>query len=221
MLENQRLSAELVYQKALASVKTAGTTESTVVPSVEAAPAAKDAAVTTNNIARTAYEKAFGEAKEAPNASTAVTTSAPVEDPYHGMSPLVTHVLKKHIPIYKAEEERYVFGVVLEPETIDAQNDIISEETIRNACHKFMEEFQNLGLQHKFLVNGAVKILESFVAPVDFKAGDQTIRKGSWVLAVRVLDDKLWKMVKDGDLTGFSIGGMAYRTPEVGERAAA
>jgi hypothetical protein len=32
------------------------------------------------------------------------------------------------------------------------------------------------------------------------------------MLAVRVLDDALWKQVKAGELTGFSIGGSALRS---------
>lgn len=41
-----------------------------------------------------------------------------------------------------------------------------------------------------------------------------TIAKGTWLLAVRVLSDDLWRRVKDGELTGFSIGGSARRVPE-------
>jgi DNA adenine methylase len=34
------------------------------------------------------------------------------------------------------------------------------------------------------------------------------------LLGVRVLSDDLWAQVKDGKLTGFSIGGSARRVPE-------
>jgi len=37
---------------------------------------------------------------------------------------------------------------------------------------------------------------------------------------VRILSDELWEQVKDGQLTGFSIGGSARRVPE-GETAEA
>lgn len=111
-------------------------------------------------------------------------------------------------------DERFVLGIVLEPEVVDAQGDIYSVEEIRAAAHRFMEDFGGLGLMHRLRVNGQVKVLESFLAPTDFTVGDLEIRKGTWLLAVRVLSDELWERVKSGDLTGFSIGGSARRVPE-------
>ena len=111
-------------------------------------------------------------------------------------------------------DERYVLGIVLEPEVVDAQGDIYSTEEIRAAAHRFMEEFGGLGLMHRLRVNDQVKVLESYLAPTDFTIGDITVRKGTWMLAVRVLSDELWDRVKNGDLTGFSIGGSARRVPE-------
>lgn len=123
----------------------------------------------------------------------------------------------KSIPLIKGvdpDDERYVLGVVLEPEVVDAQGDIYSPEEIRQAAHRFMEEFGGLGLMHRMRVNGQVKVLESYVAPVDFAVGEVSVRKGTWLLAVRILSDALWEQVKSGELTGFSIGGSARRVPE-------
>ncbi|MBK8940962.1 MAG: hypothetical protein IPM79_25935 [Polyangiaceae bacterium] len=111
-------------------------------------------------------------------------------------------------------DERYVLGIVLEPEVVDAQGDIYSADEIRAAAHRFMEEFGGLGLMHRLRVNDQVKVLESYLAPTDFTVGELTVRKGTWMLAVRVLSDELWDRVKSGDLTGFSIGGSARRVPE-------
>jgi DNA adenine methylase len=111
-------------------------------------------------------------------------------------------------------DERFVLGVVLEPEVVDAQGDIYSAEEIRSAAHRFMEDFQGLGLQHRERVNGDVKILESYLAPDDLSVGGTAIKKGTWLFGVRVLSDELWSMVKDGALSGFSIGGTARKVPE-------
>jgi DNA adenine methylase len=132
-------------------------------------------------------------------------------------------VFAKSIPLIKGmdpDDERYVLGVVLEPEVVDAQGDIYSAEEVRQAAHRFMEEFGGLGLMHRFRVNDQVKVLESYLAPVDLTLGGATVRKGTWLLAVRILSDELWEQVKDGQLTGFSIGGSARRVPE-GEASAA
>ena len=123
----------------------------------------------------------------------------------------------KSVPLIKGtnpEDERYVLGIVLEPEVVDAQGDIYSIEEIRQAAHRFMEEFGGVGLMHRFRVNGDVKILESYLAPTNLEIAGTNIRQGTWLLAVRILSDALWEKVKTGELSGFSIGGSARRTPE-------
>lgn len=127
---------------------------------------------------------------------------------------LLSVVLEKRIPLLKTDEERYVLGVVLEPETVDAQDDIYSAAEVRDAAHRFMEQYQNIGLMHRGLVNGRVKILESYLAPTSFSLDGAQVRKGTWLLAVRVLDDDLWGQIKSGELSGLSIGGSARRNPE-------
>ena len=112
------------------------------------------------------------------------------------------------------DDERYVLGVVLVPEQVDAQGDIYSHEEVRQAAHLFMEEFGGLGLMHQLRVNDQVKVLESYLAPTDFQIGEVVVPRGTWLLAVRVLSDELWQRVRNGELTGFSIGGSARRVPE-------
>ncbi|MBK7537553.1 MAG: DNA adenine methylase [Myxococcales bacterium] len=111
-------------------------------------------------------------------------------------------------------DERFVLGIVLEPEVVDAQGDIYSVEEVRAAAHRFLEEFGGIGLMHQLRVNDQVKILESYLAPADFSLGGISVRRGTWLLAVRVLSDELWTRIKEGELTGLSIGGTARRVPE-------
>ena len=105
-------------------------------------------------------------------------------------------------------DERFVLGIVLEPEVVDARGDIYSAGRSARR-HRFMEDFGGLGLMHRLRVNGQVKVLESYLAPTDFTIGELAVG-GTWLLAVRVLSDELWERVKSGDL-GFSIGGSAPR----------
>jgi len=51
-------------------------------------------------------------------------------------------------------------------------------------------------------VGGFGYIVESYI--------DQN---GSWVLATKITDDKVWQMIKDGIITGYSVGGRGKRTP--------
>ncbi len=112
------------------------------------------------------------------------------------------------------EEEQTVSGIVLKPETTDAQGDIYSPEVIRKAAFDFLSNYNKstkLGHQHKDFKNwgGRFALVESYLAPSDFVLGDKIVKQGSWVMTVKVLDSKIWKMVKDGKITGFSIGGKA------------
>lgn len=113
--------------------------------------------------------------------------------------------------ILKAEK-RLVTGIVLQPEVVDAQNDVISEQEIEQAAHQFLARFNEstkMGLMHKVFGNVGIDLVESWVAPVPLEIGSKRVKKGTWIMTVKVVDDELWKMVKSGKLTGFSIGGVA------------
>lgn len=118
------------------------------------------------------------------------------------------------LPVDKADEEkRIVFGVVLEPDEVDAQGDTISAEEIEQTAHEWLAKYQNRGLMHRKLVNGKVRIFESYIAPSNLTIGGQRVKKGTWLLMYHVPDDEIWQQVKAGKLAGFSMGGFARRVP--------
>jgi hypothetical protein len=131
-------------------------------------------------------------------------------DPLPASKPRWVRVFK----LDRAKEERFVLGVVLEPETEDSQGDVYSEEEVRQACHNFMEDARQIGLMHRELIRQGVAILENYLSPSDAEIDGQKIKKGTWMLGLRISDDELWGKVKRGELTGFSIGGSAVRAPE-------
>ena len=53
------------------------------------------------------------------------------------------------------------------------------------------------------------RVIESFIAPIDFDIEEQIVTKGSWWMSVRINDEQAWQAVLDGTITGFSMGGMA------------
>jgi len=138
-----------------------------------------------------------------------------------------------NVALLKTQDEHYVLGVVLEPNDgdneapldPDTQKDVYSDQEIKQAAFGFMEKFQNIGHMHRAIVNNKVKILESYLSPVEFwvtrdgetssskVAGAEHVRKGTWLLGLRVIDKDLWGKVKSGELNGLSIGGSARRVP--------
>jgi DNA adenine methylase len=129
----------------------------------------------------------------------------------------IEKAFSREVPILKTIEERYVLGVVLEPlkemGMTDTQDDTYSAAEVRQACHKFMEDYGVMGLQHQINVTGRVKLVENTITRTDEVIDGQPVKAGTWLMGIRVVDEGLWKRVKDGSLTGFSIGGIAQRTP--------
>jgi hypothetical protein len=123
------------------------------------------------------------------------------------------------MPIIKRDaEQRLVTGIVLEPTKEmgqpDSQGDLYSAAEVEQAALRFMENYQQLGLQHQEMVGrDCMRIVESWIQPDDTVIGGQPVVKGTWLMTVRVVDDQLWKDIREGRLTGFSIGGSATRTP--------
>lgn len=120
--------------------------------------------------------------------------------------------VRAFVPITKAsDEEQTVTGVVLQPEVVDGQGDIYDSTVIRKAAHNFLAGYNSstqMGLQHKDFKK-RFELVESFLAPMDMAIGSKVVKSGSWIIVVKVLDKTIWKQVKDGKLTGFSIGGKA------------
>jgi hypothetical protein len=117
------------------------------------------------------------------------------------------------LPVTKVDsDKRLVTGIVLEPDEVDAQNDTITKEVIEKAAHKFLSAYNEatrMGLMHKIFGSIGVDLVESWLAPSDLKIGGQKVKEGSWIMTVKVQSNDLWQKVKRGEITGFSIGGVA------------
>jgi hypothetical protein len=126
-----------------------------------------------------------------------------------------THEVQKsiYVPLIKANnEEQTVTGIVLQPEVVDAQGDIMDKAVIKKAAHTFVAKYNKatkLGLMHKYFGKQQFELLESWIAPHDVVINNMTVKEGSWIMTVKVTDAKVWKLVKEGKLKGFSIGGKA------------
>lgn len=116
--------------------------------------------------------------------------------------------------VAKDDSKRVVLGPVLVPDEPDSDDDVVTAEEIEEVAHKFMEEYGNIDVQHS--LNNVGKTIESYLAPMDmeFEKDGQVVEvpKGSWMMGVRVTNDKSWEAVKDGNLNGFSIMGIPKST---------
>ena len=127
----------------------------------------------------------------------------------------------KEFKVLKAAHKQLVYGVVLEPNTMDSQDDFMLPDQVEKAAHRYMKKALRgkssvTKLQHKtkafFKNKPSVVPVESFVAPVDFTYdGKEYVKAGSWVMVMHVEDPGLWQDFLDGKYTGFSIGGDGIR----------
>lgn len=121
--------------------------------------------------------------------------------------------LPETLPIFKVDEDQQIVGgIVYEPHAEDSQGDYSTEDEIRQACYYFMENKRKFKLQHEGApITAKINILENYIAPQDLEISKEKVKKGSWILIIRVQDPELWKLVKEGKVTGFSMAGVARR----------
>lgn len=115
------------------------------------------------------------------------------------------------VPIAKIDDEkRKVYGIVLEPDEIDTQGDTITMEEIEKAAEGFMQKARRIGLRHRKLAKG-VTLTDSYVTQGDTVLGKTKLKKGTWIIGVKIENDAIWSGVKSGEYNGFSVGGMGNR----------
>lgn len=117
--------------------------------------------------------------------------------------------------------KQLVYGVVLEPNSFDSQDDFMLPHHVEKAAHGYLKKAIRgkstvAKLQHRLpgfkRDKPSIVPVESFVAPVDFTYdGVETIKKGSWVMCMHVEDTDLWQDFLDGKYQAFSVGGSGVR----------
>lgn len=125
-------------------------------------------------------------------------------------------VVRKDISVRffkKDKEKQIVYGVVFEPDYVDAQGDWISKEDIEDAAHQYLIKLRRGGGPHQKLSHGPsidhkTDVIESYVAPLNFEHDGNLIKEGSWIVAMKIWDEDLWNQTKD-EIEGFSAGGTA------------
>lgn len=120
------------------------------------------------------------------------------------------------------DEQQIVYGwasLIQNPDgtpLVDRQGDIILPDELEKAAHEFVLKSRQGGVMHER--TGVAKLVASFVTtPELVKALFPTAHAGTvpvgWVVGFKVTDPTVWKRVKDGELTMFSIHGTGERVP--------
>jgi hypothetical protein len=130
------------------------------------------------------------------------------------------------VPFAKTDDElRVVYGwasvtKIGGEEVVDNQDDVIDTHDLVKAVHDFMLDSRVGGIMHMRGEDGPVvigSVIESIVLTDDVqKTLGIDLGMEGWFIGIKVMNDTVWKMVKDGRLKAFSIGGKGVRVPVEG-----
>lgn len=119
-------------------------------------------------------------------------------------------------PIVRKDALRHIaYAAVLVPGEPDSDGEMVTAAKIEEVAHGWMESYGNLDLQHT-LNNVDAAPVESYITPADQEvsigAKTATLPAGSWILAAKVNDHKVWEAIEKQKLTGWSVMGVAKAT---------
>lgn len=108
------------------------------------------------------------------------------------------------------EWERIVCGEILIPDTPNVFGDVATREAIKEFAYTFAMQGYGIDVNHDNVeVGDSVFVVESFIA----RAGDPDFIEGSWVIAMKIMDDDIWQRVLDGEINGFSYEALVTMLP--------
>lgn len=119
------------------------------------------------------------------------------------------------IDIEKSDEEKgIIYGIVYAPNSVDTDDEYTTADEIVKAAYGFMkaQNTTNVDKNHSF-DNQKAFVAESWIVKEnDAIFPDEPV--GSWAVAIKLEDEELKKSVKDGDIAGISMAGMATKVDD-------
>lgn len=104
------------------------------------------------------------------------------------------------------QEKQIVTGIVYEPKSLDSHGEYMEAEDIEKAAYNFLAKYRKIDVQHSFVQTNE-EVVESWIAKSDENINGEKIKKGTWLMSVKVNDKNTWEKIKSGDITGFSLAG--------------
>ncbi len=102
-----------------------------------------------------------------------------------------------------SDELGILWGWVSVADLVDLQDDTIPGDELIKAMYSFMERY--------YSGNAVIKVNHSEVAEAVIVESAPAIKAGkvAWWVGVKLLSDELLQSARDGEISGFSIGGFA------------
>ena len=114
------------------------------------------------------------------------------------------------------EEKRIAYAPAMVPRDIDKEGDVAPTHVVERAAHDYLKSGGGVDADHD-LVDGKGHPVESWIEPDarEWELPDGTTKEypaGTWMLGIE-WEAETWKRIKEGDLEGLSIYGMADHVP--------
>lgn len=109
-------------------------------------------------------------------------------------------------------DKHLVYAEVYLPDAEDAHGHSMTALEIEKMAHGFMKNARTtqIDLNHDNETNYGCFMVESFIA----RDTDPDYAPGAWVAVVKVDNPEVWRMIKEGEITGFSFEGIGYVVEE-------
>ena len=136
------------------------------------------------------------------------------------METAMTHDVTKKADILKADEDRRIVYGWASVSTVDGdlvkdqQGDTIAPEEMAKMADSFMQSVRTAKAMHQG--DGIGEVIHSWPLTKDIAAafGIETNKEG-WLVGMKIHDDRIWDLVKQGRLAELSIGGRAGKREPV------
>ena len=127
---------------------------------------------------------------------------------------------KKRLDFYDTEKQMVTSVVMLANTPIYRNDDgyeymlVFTAEAIEKMAYDYFSKngFNKISINHDgSVIEGSAILLESYFVDDNKKAPGKfgVLPKGSWIVSYKVVDKKIWNMIKDKKLRGFSIEVLA------------
>lgn len=114
-------------------------------------------------------------------------------------------------------EEGEIISLVYAPESTDLEGDVASAEVIKEMCYSFSKNKGDIDIRHdgKPVGTDRAYVAQSFIVQkgdprfegFKDKEGNEVDAEGGWAVAVKLADENLRKLYREGTWDGISMGG--------------
>ena len=104
-------------------------------------------------------------------------------------------------------DELYVTGVVIPNGLKDHEGDILDKSDIKKIFTKYTN--RDTDTMHTRIRNSGVDVLANWISEQDMEIAGKTAPAGSWLATFKITNNEIIKSIKDGDITGLSLGSVS------------